>query len=60
MKYLAKISCVLELLVEIPIMLRLPKKPKLAIAKILLGDTEITVVPAEFEDLYKEQLKMYA
>ena len=62
MKYSAEISCVIEMMVEIPPMFKLPTKPTLEGFKA--ADTTepsaISEVPEEFEDLYIEQLKMYA
>ena len=60
MKYSAEISCGIEYMVEIPPLLRLSSKPTLAKAKILLNNTTITSVLVELEDLYKEQMKVYA
>ena len=59
MKYAAEVSCAIELLVEISPILKLPKKPTLERAKIIMGDTIITAIPPEVDDLYKELLKTY-
>ena len=62
MKYSAEISCVIEMMVEIPSIFKLLTKPLLE--RFKAADTTqpsaISEVPEEFEDLYKEQLKMYA
>ena len=50
------------MMLEIPPMLKLPTKPTLDIlqAADTTQPSAITKVPEEFEDVYKEQLKMYA
>ena len=58
---MAEISCAIEMIIEIPPIFKLPMKPTLERLKAAdtIQPSAITEVPEEFQDLYKEQLKMY-